>query len=609
MTMRAESCIFDRNEHKASSPGQLQIDSGDGNLHIEGEGFLWLAGDTNAVLTISNKVHTVIKNKKQYLTGQTNADIKATPTPPVAANAPLQTNQIIDVFSDHFQYDRQTDLITYTDHVRAEDSKIVLTCDVMTIQRATNGAVEIIVAEGNVVIVSKENGGRTTGDHAVYTTKPGRQDVVLTGNPHLVDGRREATGKVFTLDRLQNTLHIEGEAYLKLPRDSIGQSGLLLGTPPATTNNTASTAPDAATNGAAADKFVEIYSETMLFQMPPTNGPVQKVTADRNVVILEPERNGRGTGNHAVYTDATGLLELSDNAMWQADHRLAKGELLIFDRTNKAFTVRTKAYLKVPAKFGNANASTGPSTTNASLTNRFVAVLCDHYEYQDNVVTFHDQVQAALLEGELFKGTLECATLTALFNTNSANTNNQLQSIHAEGGVYGRLLPAPARDGSTIEKELKCDEMTLIMRTNDLVEEIVANRKVFATQTQTFTNNPVPLKQTLNSDVMVTTFQPNTNAVARIVAERNVVITRADMTATGTEAVYTASNDMARLTGNPLVVLTNGTLRGNVITLDRHNNKLLASQSKIVINLDTNRLGPQPIVKKSTKKPAKKPAT
>ena len=596
LTMQAPSCIFDRKDHNASSPGPLQIDSGDGNMHIEGEGFLWLAGQTNTALTISNKVHTIIK--KRYLAGQTNADVFPTPVSHGATNNAPGTNQVINVYSDHFHYDRQTDLITYSDHVQSEDSEIILTCDVMTIQRTTNGAVETIVGDGHVVIVNKADGGRTTSDHAVYTTKPDKQEVVLTGNPRLLQARREGTGKVFIFDHLQNTLRIEGDAYLKLPRESLGQSGLLLGSPSAPTNAPASNPPPSGTNGLA-DKFVEIYSDSMLFQMPPTNGPVQKVIADRNVVIVDPETNGRGTGGHAVYTDSTGLLELFDNAMWQADQRIAKGGLLIFDRNNKDFTVRTNAYLKLPAaSFRNGTA------TNANATNRFVAVLCDHYEYRDNVMTFHDQAHAALLDGETVKGMLDCMTLTASFNT-----NNQLQAIRAEGDVYGRLLPAPASDGSTVEKEIKCDVIDVTMRTNGLVEEIVANQKVLATQTQTFTNNPVPLRQTLNSDTMTTTFQPATNAVAKIIAERNVVITRAEMTATGEQAVYTAGDDMARLTGNPLVVMTNGTLRGSVITLDRRNNKLLASKSKIVINVGTNKFATQPTVKGSAKKPAKKAAT
>src|SRR3954471_21874056 len=38
--VEAPNCVFNRNNRSASSSGPLQINSGDGKLHIEGEGFL-----------------------------------------------------------------------------------------------------------------------------------------------------------------------------------------------------------------------------------------------------------------------------------------------------------------------------------------------------------------------------------------------------------------------------------------------------------------------------------------------------------------------------------------------------------------------------------------
>jgi hypothetical protein len=43
----------------ASSPGHLELQSGDGNMDTTGDGFLWRQSDYS--LTISNNVHTVIK--------------------------------------------------------------------------------------------------------------------------------------------------------------------------------------------------------------------------------------------------------------------------------------------------------------------------------------------------------------------------------------------------------------------------------------------------------------------------------------------------------------------------------------------------------------------
>jgi len=57
--VEAPECAYDTMKGVASSAGHLQLRTGDGNLQIEGDGFLWR--QTNQWLTISNHVQTVIK--------------------------------------------------------------------------------------------------------------------------------------------------------------------------------------------------------------------------------------------------------------------------------------------------------------------------------------------------------------------------------------------------------------------------------------------------------------------------------------------------------------------------------------------------------------------
>jgi len=63
----APECVYDMQNGVASSPGHLQMRTGDGNLRIEGEGFLWR--QTNRWLTISNHVQTVIQGALESKTG------------------------------------------------------------------------------------------------------------------------------------------------------------------------------------------------------------------------------------------------------------------------------------------------------------------------------------------------------------------------------------------------------------------------------------------------------------------------------------------------------------------------------------------------------------
>jgi len=57
--LRAEDCLYDPQQNSAASPGPLEMQTGDGRFFTRGEGFRWQEQDS--VLTISNRVHTVIR--------------------------------------------------------------------------------------------------------------------------------------------------------------------------------------------------------------------------------------------------------------------------------------------------------------------------------------------------------------------------------------------------------------------------------------------------------------------------------------------------------------------------------------------------------------------
>jgi hypothetical protein len=59
MIVRAQECTYDQGKQTASSASRIEARSGDGKLTIEGEGFLWQ--QTNSLFTISNRVHTTIR--------------------------------------------------------------------------------------------------------------------------------------------------------------------------------------------------------------------------------------------------------------------------------------------------------------------------------------------------------------------------------------------------------------------------------------------------------------------------------------------------------------------------------------------------------------------
>jgi hypothetical protein len=57
--LQADDCLYDTKRRTAESPGPLVMRTADGRFSTEGEGFLWRESDS--ILIISNRVHTVIR--------------------------------------------------------------------------------------------------------------------------------------------------------------------------------------------------------------------------------------------------------------------------------------------------------------------------------------------------------------------------------------------------------------------------------------------------------------------------------------------------------------------------------------------------------------------
>jgi len=59
IVVNAPECVYNQLDGTASSPGRLEVQTGDDKIRVKGEGFLWRQNDS--FLTISNQVRTVIK--------------------------------------------------------------------------------------------------------------------------------------------------------------------------------------------------------------------------------------------------------------------------------------------------------------------------------------------------------------------------------------------------------------------------------------------------------------------------------------------------------------------------------------------------------------------
>jgi lipopolysaccharide export system protein LptA len=564
MTVTAPECLIDKESSSGSSAGPMTARTADGRFLIEGTGYLWQSKGTNATLTISNNVSTTVKN-----------DLLATND--AGSVSPDNGGHYIHIHSHSFRFDRNANLITYRDQVHVEDEQLALDCDIMNIQRATNGPISSLVADGHIAVADKFTGGRTTGEHAVYTGDAGAQIVTLTGNPYWRNGPQEATAQAFVFDKSRQTFRAEGDAHFRLPAGSLTGSGFIF-TPQAAA---AAKTPQSETN------LVDLYAAAVTMILPETtNGPIQRVIAETNVVITNAPDNSWATGDRATYSGLDGVLTLSGRAQWQSDRGVARAETLTFDRTNLAFAALTNAYLKFPVAALNESPGFGnfKSSPNLETTNRFMEVTSDSYDYRENALTFRRQVHASLIEENAPLGSLDSGILTVGFRD-----TNVLRSIVAEDDVHLRQPPTRTTSGKTVESDVTCARVEILMRTNGLLESAVATGRVLGSRTETSPSNPNPVHLTLAADSLNASFMPDTNAIQTLVADRNVVLTHNDEKASGEKIVYTATNDIAVLTGHPKLEQPQGQMTGEDAILYDHHAGMITGQG----NPDTQILIPE----------------
>jgi len=67
VVIKAPHCVYDTQKGEANSPGHLRLETGDGDSHVEGDGFLWR--QSSSLLTISNNVRTVIEKTSEKKAG------------------------------------------------------------------------------------------------------------------------------------------------------------------------------------------------------------------------------------------------------------------------------------------------------------------------------------------------------------------------------------------------------------------------------------------------------------------------------------------------------------------------------------------------------------
>jgi lipopolysaccharide export system protein LptA len=553
-------CIFNQAHKTVSSAAKLKVNADGGLLFLEGVGFFCTL--TNTALTLSNNVETRIRedigtqlrtnrSRSPVLTGSLAATATAG-TGAYRTNASASTNYIT-ILSDRMFFALASNTVTYLGAVRVSASQFEMTCQQLDGKRATNGTLENIIAQYDVVLFNKADGSSAYGERAVYQIASGNEMVLLSGDrARWQDASREALARNFSFDLKEQRFRAEGNAYFKLPRMSIGQQSLLAGKSSTATNS-------------VAQGDVEITAELVIAQLPTTNNPARSVSAMSNVVIVSTGDKSRATGDEFHYSEASGILEVNGRAFWQTDERIISGDTLFADRSNRVFAVNGNAFMRLPASDLGRQGLLSPflsGHTNAPLASapspQYLEMRCQSCDYRADTLTFRQRVRGAFLEGTNGVGAMTCELLLLRFNT------NRVESATAKDQVHVEQFPYVSTNGATVSKSLDCEALNVLLTTNGFIRRVLAETNVFAVQVERSKTNALPVASSLRAQLVVGNFFTDTNRLRELVAIKDVALAHDTRKANGQRAVYNVTNNTVELTGNPTADFPDGNFSGKI---------------------------------------------
>ncbi len=501
----APECVFDKATRRAESSGPLRMHTAATNYFIEGNGFVWEEMRTNVQLVISNNVHTIIERGATTLTN----------TAPKSAS----TNPPIQIYADRFRFTSETNsenrVARYFGHVRVEDYQIELLSDTLVVTLPPPGkSARDIVAEGHVVILSKQDQSRATGDKATYRMDERGEFVEITGSPGTQpswrDPRYQGEADKFIFDRRSKIVRGEGNGHLVQLN----------------TNKTA--------QASSPSQAFEIFGETLVITLPETNGPIRGLTADQRVRIINTADKIRTSSDSAKYSEGQGILELFGNPTLQMNETEVRGDTIVIGISNRVITAQPNAMVKLPQKVAGGASNLPPLEVRSAKMH-----------YTTNAAVFTSNVTVNFSREKGSTGTLNCDALTLRLTQ-----SNQVESILAERNV--RLTEEVTRGKTNISRKVDSAILNMILNPGTgALRNLLAKTNVYAQEIMRHgtTNKTSEVKaQSLEME-----FALATNRVEMLLADKDVWIRQDATETTGQHALYRDANgsEIVEITGKP----------------------------------------------------------
>lgn len=351
LIVEAPECVYDPKQRSINSAGPLKVQTADGRLAVEGEGFTWQ--QTNSTLLISNRVHTRLRPEL----------FRPPPASPLT-NPPARATPAMDIFSDRFEYAQTLGKGVYQGNVRVTGTNLNATAGKLTLLLPlAEHRLQSLTAEEHVVVDYEKV--HATGQWAFYSADT---DLIrLKGQPTWRIEQREGGGDELVFDRTNKVFLAKGHARLQMPGAGMGSASFLSrassASPsvPPPTNQVLEVLCDSyelRTNVAVFRDRVRVSDRLgdqqqgqmtcgrMTLTFVGTN-ELQKLVAEQEVVIARAD--GRFTAARADFTASDNLLELTGNPAWQVGSREGKGDWMRVNPAREELLVQGNALMKLPA--------------------------------------------------------------------------------------------------------------------------------------------------------------------------------------------------------------------------------------------------------------------
>jgi lipopolysaccharide export system protein LptA len=290
---------------------------------------------------------------------------------PGSARKATGTNSFVEIYSDYFDYfggekDAKIATAYYRGNVRVLQTDGEIICRFLTVLFSPKeNRLMTVIAEDDVQIRSGRN--IAFGQKAVYELI--QEKITLTGNPHWVIDDKEGSSDVMIFFPQSDELLALQNVRMKLPSAGEGQSPLFSPgqrrkEPVARgTNSFMTVTSDLFSrkdnvsvfrdNVHVQDQQGSLRAEILTVLTSGTN-QVQRIVAKHNVILEQ--KDMIATGQQAVYSLDTGLVELTGNPRIKQPGRNVTADIFIINRPENTFTMRGQKWkIEMVAKKKNEN--------------------------------------------------------------------------------------------------------------------------------------------------------------------------------------------------------------------------------------------------------------